>query len=67
MTLVELKKSIHTKVDELEDANFLELVNTMMDNKGKVFEIPEGHLADIKLQRAALACEDGLKIGTRVY
>lgn len=47
MTLVELKKSIHKKVDELDDANFLELVNNMMESKGKVFQIPEDHLADI--------------------
>ncbi|MBD1393629.1 hypothetical protein [Mucilaginibacter glaciei] len=47
MTLVELKKSIHKKVDELDDTNFLELVNAMMDNKDQIFQIPENHLTDI--------------------
>ena len=47
MTLVELKKSIHKKVDELEDASFLALVDAMMDNKDKVFKIPGEHLEDI--------------------
>nr|WP_067059285.1 hypothetical protein [Mucilaginibacter sp. L294] len=48
MTLIELKKSIHKKVDELDDADFLELVNSMIENKDKVFQIPEEHLASIK-------------------
>jgi predicted transcriptional regulator len=48
MTLIELKKSIHKKVDDLDDPDFLELVNTLIDNKGKVFEIPEEHLAGIE-------------------
>lgn len=41
MTLVELKKSIHKKIDDLNDLDFLELVNTLIHNKDKVFEIPD--------------------------
>ena len=48
MTLVELKKSIHEKVDKLNDPDFLEFVNTMIANKEKVFQIPEDHLASIE-------------------
>jgi hypothetical protein len=48
MTLIELKKSIHQKVDDLNDQDFLELVNTMINNKGKIFQIPEEHLAGIE-------------------
>jgi predicted transcriptional regulator len=48
MTLVELKKSIHEKIDHLNDQDFLELVNTMINNKDKVFQIPKEHLVGIK-------------------
>lgn len=41
MTLIELKKSIHKKIDDLDDPDFLELVNKLIQNKDKVFEIPE--------------------------
>lgn len=45
MTLVELKKSIHKKIDDLNDPDFLELVNKLIHNKDKVFEIP-GHMKE---------------------
>ena len=48
MTLIELKKSIHEKIDDLNDPDFLELVNTMINNKDKVFQIPEEHLTGIE-------------------
>jgi hypothetical protein len=48
MTLVELKKSIHEGVEDLNDQEFLQMVNTMIYNKDKVFQIPEEHLADIE-------------------
>ncbi|HEY8782794.1 MAG TPA: hypothetical protein VIM16_14310 [Mucilaginibacter sp.] len=48
MTLIELKKSIHEKIDDLNDPDFLELVNTFIHNKDKVFKIPEEHIADIE-------------------
>jgi len=41
MTLIELKKSIHEKVDESNYRDLLETINTMIDNYGKVFIIPE--------------------------
>ena len=48
MTLVELKKSIHTKIDGLNDPDLLEFVNTVISNGDKVFKIPEAHLAGIE-------------------
>lgn len=48
MTLMELKKSIHEKIDDLNDPDFLELVNTLIHNRDKVFEIPEEHVSDIQ-------------------
>ncbi|MBS1501725.1 MAG: hypothetical protein JST32_06670 [Bacteroidetes bacterium] len=46
--MVELKKSIHEKIDELDDQEFLEIVETMVRNKGKIFQIPEDHIAGIR-------------------
>ncbi len=48
MTLIELKKSIHKKIDNLNDPDFLELVNTLISNKDQVFQIPEEHLTGIE-------------------
>jgi len=45
MTLIELKKSIHKKFDDLNDPDFLKLINTLIHNQDKVFEIPE-HMKD---------------------
>ena len=42
MTLVELKKSIHEQVDNLDDAEYLDMLNTMLYNKDGVFVIPQG-------------------------
>jgi len=41
MTLVELKKSIHQKVDNLDDRELLELINQLAYKKDEVFVIPE--------------------------
>jgi hypothetical protein len=41
MTLVELKKSFHEKIDHLEDPDYLDMLNTMLYGKDKVFVIPE--------------------------
>ena len=51
MTLIELKKSIHEKIDGLNDQDFLEMVNTMITHKDKVFQIPEEHIAGIEQGR----------------
>ncbi|QKJ32247.1 hypothetical protein HQ865_21610 [Mucilaginibacter mali] len=40
MTLVELKNSIHEKIDNLNDTHFLEMVNDLLIQKN-VFVIPE--------------------------
>ena len=40
MTLVELKKSIHDKIDKLDDPDYLDMLNTMI-YKDKVFAIPD--------------------------
>ncbi|RYU87880.1 hypothetical protein EWM62_15405 [Mucilaginibacter terrigena] len=48
MTLIELKKSIHKKVDELDDPELLELVNSVLRKKDDVFIIPEHMKAGIK-------------------
>jgi len=41
MTLIELKKSIHSKVDNLNDPDFLDMLNTMIYHKDEVFMISE--------------------------
>lgn len=48
MTLIELKKSIHKKVDELDDPELLELVNSVLRQKDDVFIIPERMKEGIK-------------------
>ncbi|MES2378525.1 MAG: hypothetical protein V4553_18175 [Bacteroidota bacterium] len=48
MTVLELKKSIHEKVDSLNDPDYLEMLNTMISYKDKVFQIPEHMLEGIK-------------------
>jgi hypothetical protein len=40
MTLVELKKSIHEKIDHLDDPDYLDMLNTMLYNRDEVFIIP---------------------------
>ena len=48
MTLVELKKSIHEKIDNLDDPDYLDILNTMTYYKDKVFAIPEHMKEGIK-------------------
>ena len=48
MTLAELKKSIHERIDSLDDPDFLEMLNDLISQKNRVFQIPEEHLADIE-------------------
>lgn len=45
MTLVELKKSIHDKIDSLDDPDYLDMLNSMIHCKDKVFVIP-GHMKE---------------------
>ena len=48
MTLIELKKSLHEKIDKIKDRKLLETINAMLDNHGKVFIIPEHMKAGIE-------------------
>ena len=48
MTLAALKKSIHDKIDNLDDPDYLDMLNTMLYAKDKVFVIPEHMKAGIK-------------------
>jgi hypothetical protein len=48
MTLVELKKSIHQKIDGLNDRELLEIINQIAHSKAEVFQIPEEHLKGIR-------------------
>jgi predicted transcriptional regulator len=48
MTLLELKKSIHEKVDSLNDPDYLERLNAMIHQKDEVIEISEEHMASIE-------------------
>jgi len=41
MTLQELKKSIHKKVDDSNDRELLELIDAMISRKDEVFIIPD--------------------------
>jgi hypothetical protein len=48
MTLIELKESLHKKIDNLNDPDYLEMLDRAIEHKSQVFQIPESHLADIK-------------------
>jgi len=48
MTLIELKKSLHEKIDRLDDPDLLDAMNTMINDKDIVFQIPQEHLEGIK-------------------
>ncbi|HWZ36027.1 MAG TPA: hypothetical protein VNW51_07710 [Mucilaginibacter sp.] len=37
----ELKKSLHEKIDNLNDEAYLEMLESMIDHRGDVFIIPE--------------------------
>ncbi|MGY3215417.1 hypothetical protein [Mucilaginibacter sp. HD30] len=41
MTLLELKKSIHEKIDNINDESYLEMINDIISSKDEVFIIPE--------------------------
>ena len=41
MTLVELKKSLHEKIDNLNDEAYLEMINDIISSKDEVFIVPE--------------------------
>ena len=41
MTVAALKKSIHEKIDHLNDPDYLDMLNTMIYSKDEVFTIPE--------------------------
>ena len=48
MTLIELKKSIHEKIDTLNDEGFLEMINQLIIQKDDVFIVPEHMKEGIK-------------------
>ncbi|MES2809628.1 MAG: hypothetical protein V4619_13445 [Bacteroidota bacterium] len=50
MTVLELKKSIHAKIDNLDDPAYLEALESMIDQRQKdeVIEISEKHMASIE-------------------
>ncbi len=48
MTLLELKQSLHERIEELNDPDYLEMLDTMLKHKDDVFQIPEEHLEGIK-------------------
>ena len=41
MTLIELKKSIHEKIEGVTDEHLLEQVDAILNKKKKIFVIPE--------------------------
>nr|WP_294791687.1 hypothetical protein [uncultured Mucilaginibacter sp.] len=48
MTLIELKKSLHERIEELDDSDYLEVLDTMLKYKDTVFQIPKEHLEGIR-------------------
>jgi predicted transcriptional regulator len=48
MTLLELKKSLHQKIDNLNDPAYLEMLESMIDQREEVIEISEEHMASIE-------------------
>jgi len=48
MTVVELKKALHEKIEDLTDPDYLDMLNTMLSYKDKVFEISKEHLEGIR-------------------
>ncbi len=48
MTLIELKKSLHEKIDGLNDQELLEQVAAIISKKKEVFIIPEHMLEGIR-------------------
>lgn len=48
MTLIELKKSLHEKIDRWDDVDILAEMNTVINNKKIFFQIPQEQLEEIK-------------------
>lgn len=48
MTLTELKKSLHEKIDHSTDMEMLEMMDAMVTKSADVFQIPAEHLEGIK-------------------
>ena len=63
MTLVELKKSIHERIDNLNDSDFLEMLNDMISQKDEVFIIPEHMKKGIRQGRTDLQTGDFISLG----
>ena len=47
MTLIELKESLHKKIDNLNDPDYLEMLDVMISQKDDVFIVPEHMKAGI--------------------
>jgi len=47
MTLVELKKSIHERIDNLDDERLLKMVNDLIGGDNAIYEVPPEHAKDI--------------------
>jgi hypothetical protein len=48
MTLPEIKKTLHEKIERINDVDFLKQILFKIDNRDKVFIIPEHMLESIK-------------------
>ena len=48
MTLLELKRSLHEKINGLDDPDYLEMLDSMLSQKDEVFIIPEQMKEGIK-------------------
>ncbi len=48
MTLPEIKKTLHAKIDRINDIDFLREILVKIDNRDNVFIIPEHMLESIK-------------------
>ncbi|MEO6849536.1 MAG: hypothetical protein ABI203_01760 [Mucilaginibacter sp.] len=46
--MIELKKSIHQKIDDLNDEKLLELIYRLLNRQNEVFVIPEHMMEGIK-------------------
>lgn len=48
MTLLELKRSLHEKIDKLDDEAYLEMINDIVSSRNEVFIVPEHMKEGIK-------------------
>ena len=62
MTLAELKKSIHEKIDNLDDPDYLGMLNRVIGYKDK---ISEEHLTGIKQEKKEIRDVNFLTITTK--